>query len=71
MLVIFTDGFVEAVDSAGRRFGEKSFEKIVFENQEKNPEQLIESIYDEVYTFSEGTPQQDDMTIMVIKNTEV
>ncbi|MBN2009276.1 SpoIIE family protein phosphatase [candidate division KSB1 bacterium] len=69
VLVIYTDGFIEAVNKIGARYGDRRFVNMVKDNQMLEPGTLIDRIYEDVYGFSEGTAQQDDMTILAIKRT--
>jgi sigma-B regulation protein RsbU (phosphoserine phosphatase) len=65
-LLLFTDGFVDAVNSEGDRFGDERFQDQVeriraFPSNEIVPE-LIRSIDD----FAGGEPQFDDLTAVLI-----
>jgi sigma-B regulation protein RsbU (phosphoserine phosphatase) len=67
LLVLYTDGVTEAVDKQGAQFGEEHLIKLIEENQELSPEELKNKIIDQVYDFASGTPQADDMTLMVLR----
>jgi serine phosphatase RsbU (regulator of sigma subunit) len=48
-------------------FGEKRVVDLVREESASSAEQLLQRIVDEVTAFSEGAPQNDDMTLLIVK----
>ena len=68
-MVLYTDGVTEAVDQLDAQFGEERLIKLIEENQDLHPEDLKNKIIDEVYEFASGTPQADDITLMVLRRT--
>lgn len=66
-LVFYTDGIVEAKDRKRRLFGFEWLEDLVKEYGQHAPADLIEHILSAVRGFSEGAPQHDDITIVVVK----
>lgn len=70
ILVMYTDGITEASNVEGEMFGEERLRDIIFQGGKKlSAMQLLQRIYDEVKRFSEGMPQQDDLTLIVMKIT--
>jgi sigma-B regulation protein RsbU (phosphoserine phosphatase) len=65
-LVFYTDGIVEAHDPRRALFGFERLEALVREYGALTPTQLIETVLEEVETFASGTPQHDDMTMLVL-----
>ena len=64
-ILLVTDGVFEAKNKKGERIGFKHFSEFVRKNiKEKN---LIDTITGYVKTFSKGTPQADDLTIVEIR----
>lgn len=68
-LVFYTDGIVEARDAQRRLFGFERLETLLRHHGDLPPEQLIDHIFDAVGTFAADTPQQDDMTVLVVRWT--
>ncbi|HYF65078.1 MAG TPA: SpoIIE family protein phosphatase, partial [Herpetosiphonaceae bacterium] len=70
VLVFYTDGVVEAHDSAGELFG---FERLLDLIQAQPPgataQAIREAILGAVTDFSAGTPAHDDITLMVVRMT--
>ena len=69
MLVFLTDGFVEWPDPAQNRFGNDNVHALLRRNGDLPAAALIQTIYREVREFARGTPQQDDLTAVVLKRT--
>ncbi|MBI5836436.1 MAG: SpoIIE family protein phosphatase [Candidatus Eisenbacteria bacterium] len=67
-LVLYTDGVTEAVDSAGRLFGEERLEEFLTRAPRHwSGEELAGCLRDEVHRFSGGSELADDMTLMVVQ----
>ncbi len=66
-LVFYTDGFTEAMNPVQEEFGEERFVELISLNRNKSAQGLIEVLVKTVEDFSEGAPQHDDMTVVVIK----
>jgi serine phosphatase RsbU (regulator of sigma subunit) len=67
MLVLCTDGFFEWANAKEELFGSDRLEKSIRSNREKPAAEIISSLYQDVIAFSGGTPQNDDLTAIVIK----
>jgi len=70
LFVAYTDGFIEAKDKNDNFFGEERLIEVIKTNYHLSSQQIINKIFSEVYQFSEGRSQRDDMTIVVIKKQE-
>lgn len=66
-LVFYTDGIVEAMNERLDEFGEDKFLEIVAKNQNLTSSQMIDFILKEVKDFASNYPQNDDITLVVIK----
>jgi sigma-B regulation protein RsbU (phosphoserine phosphatase) len=69
LLVLYTDGVTEAINQAEDQFGETRLIEIIKNNQDLPSEDLKNLIIDQVYDFASGTPQADDITLMVLRRT--
>lgn len=67
MVLFYTDGITEAERNA-RYFGVERLMRIVQGNMSKNPNGVIEAVFDEVVQFSSNSPQSDDRTLVVLKS---
>jgi sigma-B regulation protein RsbU (phosphoserine phosphatase) len=69
LLVIFSDGITEATDADDVMFGEPLLERVVFESRELKAADIINTIVTAVGKHAGGTPQMDDMTLVVLKRS--
>ena len=67
MLILYTDGVVEAINPQNKEFGTEQFVSVLVENRHKSPEEIIKIVYDKVIEFSESELQYDDFTMMITK----
>ncbi len=67
IVLLVTDGFLEWENSAGEQFGSDRFEGVVRSTCHLAPEDIIAELYNAVLKFADGSPQQDDLTAVVIK----
>lgn len=69
IILLITDGFLEWENADGEQFGSARLEEVVHSTCNLPPEQIIAELYSAVSRFAKGTPQQDDLTAVVIKRT--
>jgi len=67
LLLIFSDGVTEAMNSNHEEFGEEKLIAIVKSNQDLKVKELIENIVAEVKVHSSKVEQSDDITLLAIK----
>ncbi|MFN0158540.1 MAG: PP2C family protein-serine/threonine phosphatase [Bacteroidota bacterium] len=67
VLVFYTDGFTEAMTETGDEFGEQRLTESLARNRHKSASEIIKGICDDVEKFTDGHPQHDDMTMVVVK----
>jgi len=67
LLVVFSDGISEAVNNAGEEFGEARISELAMANRNASAAELIEKILQNVGAHAGDRPQQDDMTLVVVK----
>jgi len=65
-LILYTDGIVEASNGLNEEFGIERLSDIVKRSAAKTSSALVEKICLAVDSFSEGAPQSDDLTMIVI-----
>jgi sigma-B regulation protein RsbU (phosphoserine phosphatase) len=69
LLLLYTDGIVEAHDRRGREFGLDRVRRILFDYRKKSARETAEKILAAVSEFSAGRPAEDDRTVVVIRRT--
>jgi hypothetical protein len=67
VLVFYTDGFTEAMNPDGEEFGEMRLGEAIAGHRNKSAEEIIKGVCDEVRAYTQGRPQHDDMTMVVLK----
>jgi serine phosphatase RsbU (regulator of sigma subunit) len=67
MVLLVTDGFFEWENQAGGLFGTDRMAEVVRRCSDLEPEVIIAELYQAVLAFSQGTPQKDDLTAVLIK----
>jgi len=67
IVILITDGFLEWENNAGEQFGTERLAAVVRRVSHREPEVIIAELYDAVLNFAQGTPQQDDLTAVLIK----
>lgn len=67
VIVCFTDGISEAMNSSGEFYGEESLKKVISSSFGKPAAEILDEIYDDVRDFVCGAEQSDDITCGVVK----
>jgi sigma-B regulation protein RsbU (phosphoserine phosphatase) len=67
VLVVVSDGVSEAEDRDGEMFGEERVAQLAAEHAHDSETEIHDRIVEEVTRFRDGTPQGDDMTLVVAK----
>jgi len=67
VVVIYTDGVTEAVNTDNEMYSDERLETLVKESVSLNAEQIKQRILDDVLGFTRGLPQGDDITLIVLK----
>ncbi|MGA8341424.1 MAG: PP2C family protein-serine/threonine phosphatase [Candidatus Sulfotelmatobacter sp.] len=67
VLVLYTDGAVEAENPAGEQYSADRLSKTVSSHLRKNASELIETIHTSIVQFSKTTSLADDLTLVVLK----
>ena len=70
VLVIYSDGIVEAANEKYEFYGEDRLQKVIVDSADKSPKEITGLIIEDVIKFStHESKYQDDKTIVVIKKT--
>ncbi len=65
-LIFYTDGVPEAMDCNGDLYTFERFKDAVAANKGLEPEEMVEQLLKEIADFTEGAPQSDDITLLVL-----
>jgi len=67
ILLLYTDGITEAMNPRRELFGEERLQKVLHDYGHLSAEPFVEKLKDAIYSFTEGAPQYDDITLVAIK----
>ncbi len=67
IIVLYTDGVNEALNKDKCEFGEEKIKEIIHSTKNEDVKGILESIKDSLKSFTEGTKQYDDITLIVLK----
>ena len=67
VLVMYTDGVSEAMNQNNEQFTEELLEAILKKSTHLSSKEIIKLIQKELETHTQGTPQFDDITLLVLK----
>jgi len=67
ILLAYTDGVTEAMNAAREQYGEQRLIECARKNAGQSAEDFIEALNQDVARFTDGYPQNDDITVVAIK----
>ncbi len=67
ILVVYTDGITEAMNRQREQFGMKRFLQFIQNYSFLTPEDFVEKLNEEIMEFTQGAEQNDDVTLVAIK----
>ena len=66
-LVLFTDGVSEAMSTKQEEYGEERLERVLGESLAGTAQEILDAVHRDVLLHTQGAPQSDDITMMVLK----
>jgi sigma-B regulation protein RsbU (phosphoserine phosphatase) len=67
VLVLYTDGVTEAINSKEEEFGEERLLRVITENRSRPAQEIMDRILAAITAFAGDQPQFDDITLMVLR----
>jgi phosphoserine phosphatase len=71
ILALVSDGIFEYENAAGEAFGERRVEEVIRSHREAPVAELLAALLEAVHSFAGGAPQEDDMTVVLLKRDPV
>jgi len=71
IVVIGTDGIWEAQNTTGQMYGKERLNNLIILHKDKSARQIASLVVESVLEFCSDTPPADDITLLVIKCTEL
>jgi sigma-B regulation protein RsbU (phosphoserine phosphatase) len=69
VVILYTDGVVEAKDPKGEEFGFDNLARLVRPLQDASPEEICRRIHEGVQRHRGGAPIEDDVTVLILQRT--
>jgi phosphoserine phosphatase RsbU/P len=66
-LLFYTDGVTESFNKEGEEFSETRLQNILLGKTILNPDEIINHVFENVQSFSNGVEQSDDITCLALK----
>lgn len=67
MIILYTDGVVEAVNDAGEEYGMNHLKEVCLSSIGLNAQEMVAKIKEDVFTFAGDQSQFDDLTLLVFR----
>ena len=67
---LFSDGLIECKNPRGSDWGRKIMLNKILENADKSAEDMLKTIIDQAFSFYEGHPLDDDITVVTVEFPE-
>ena len=67
VLVVGTDGFSEATSASGATFGYDRLMSVIQQLSHSPADAIVDGLFAAITRFGDGTPQDDDQTLLVVK----
>jgi sigma-B regulation protein RsbU (phosphoserine phosphatase) len=67
LLLLLTDGAEEATNAGGQTYGRERIHSFIKAHRNENAASIVEGLYQDVRQFLGDAPQEDDVTLVVLK----
>jgi sigma-B regulation protein RsbU (phosphoserine phosphatase) len=67
IVVLYTDGIIEAMDDRGNQYSLESLEKVIAAHPGESPERIKQAIIEDMNAFVGKAKQHDDQTFLLVK----
>ena len=67
IVAMFTDGVTEAMNAQGEEYDDPRLESMLMKTRHLSAKEILDTVLADVADFTQGAPQSDDITMMVMK----
>lgn len=67
MLLLYTDGVLDATDAQGRRFGHERLNEIMSTSRQMTSIEVCDQVFKAILEYQGASPQADDITLVAIR----
>lgn len=71
IFVLTTDGVTEASNKSGEMFNKELLQVIIRTHRHSSSQAIVDAILEELFTFTENSEIEDDVTVVVIKVSDI
>jgi serine phosphatase RsbU (regulator of sigma subunit) len=68
LLVLFTDGVIDARSPTGERLGEGKVLEVVGNNRGEHPDEILRRVFEMLDEHTGGAPSDDDLTLLLLRS---
>ncbi|HUQ20981.1 MAG TPA: GAF domain-containing SpoIIE family protein phosphatase [Gemmatimonadaceae bacterium] len=68
LLVLFTDGIIDARSPTGERLGEAKVLQVIGKYRAEMPDEILKRVFDMLAEFTGGAPSDDDLTLLLLRS---
>lgn len=65
--LLYTDGVTEAINAKGEMYGLERLSRVITKSSRLSAQNIMSAILDDIFDFSSGQDQSDDITMIVLK----
>jgi serine phosphatase RsbU (regulator of sigma subunit) len=69
LLVLYTDGVIDAIDEAEEEFGQDRLESVLYRHRDLPAQALVDAVLAAVWDHARGAPVLDDITLWVLRRS--
>jgi serine phosphatase RsbU (regulator of sigma subunit) len=70
-VILYTDGVIEAMNADGEMYGYETFTDAIMRYKDCEPREMVDNLLREIAEFTQGAPQSDDITVLVLQHQRV
>jgi serine phosphatase RsbU (regulator of sigma subunit) len=67
VLVLYTDGITDSWNPEEEQYGHERFKQSLLRHAQQSASAMLECVISDIFDFRRGAPQQDDLTLVVLK----
>jgi sigma-B regulation protein RsbU (phosphoserine phosphatase) len=71
VVLLITDGAVEAQDAAGEMFGDARLDALLAAHGDRSAQEILEGVFAALHEFTQGKDVGDDVTVAVVRRRPV
>ncbi|MEK6565748.1 MAG: GAF domain-containing SpoIIE family protein phosphatase [Bacteroidota bacterium] len=70
VIIVYSDGITEAMNVRGEQYGEERLSQLLVSQRNRSPQEMLQSLVQDVQLHAGNCPQSDDVTILIARRTK-